>query len=107
MFLGVTGVMIVVSALSPGVGRSLHGRGAAVVLLRPDLREQMMMGDAGANPLGAATGLATVLVFAPSVRVAVLVVLLALNLASEWVSFSQVIERTPPLRYMDRLGRRD
>lgn len=107
VFLGVTGVMIVVSALSPGLAGLCTVAGAAVVLLRPDLREQMMMGDAGANPLGAATGLATVLVFAPSVRVAVLVVLLALNLASEWVSFSQVIERTPPLRYMDRLGRRD
>ena len=32
------------------------------------------------------------------------VVLAALNLASEAVSFSDVIGRTPPLRWLDRLG---
>ena len=33
-------------------------------------------------------------------------VLAVLNLASEWVSFSEVIDRTPPLRWLDRLGSR-
>jgi hypothetical protein len=32
--------------------------------------------------------------------------LLALNLMSEVVSFSSVIDAVPPLRYLDRLGRR-
>ena len=32
------------------------------------------------------------------------VVLLALNLASEVVSFSRVIDRIPPLRALDRAG---
>ncbi len=31
--------------------------------------------------------------------------LIALNLASEFVSFSRVIERVPPLRWFDQLGR--
>ncbi len=66
----------------------------------------MMLGDAGANPLGATLGLATVLAVSPMTRNWVLVVLLALNLVSERVSFSRVIERVPPLRVIDRAGRR-
>jgi hypothetical protein len=33
-------------------------------------------------------------------------VIIALTLASEKVSFTRVIERTPPLRWLDMLGRR-
>ena len=39
-------------------------------------------------------------------RTGVLIALVALNLASEFVSFSRVIEAVPPLRWFDRLGRR-
>ena len=38
-------------------------------------------------------------------RISVVLVLLALNLASEVVSFSEVIDRVPPRRALDRLGR--
>jgi len=79
--------------------------GATAALLRPDLREQLMLGDTGANVLGATLGLAVVLTTAAPTRTAVLVAVLALNLASERVSFSRVIDRTPPLRVLDRLGR--
>ena len=79
--------------------------GATLALLAPDLRERLMLGDTGANVLGATLGLAVVLTTAASTRTIVLVVLLALNLVSERVSFSRVIDRTPPLRALDRLGR--
>ena len=47
------------------------------------------------------------LVGAVTVRgVVVAVVLAVANLLSEWVSFSAVIDRTPPLRWVDRLGSR-
>ena len=65
----------------------------------------VMLGDAGANPLGAAVGVGVVLACSPGVRVAALVAVGALNLASELVSFTKVIDRTPPLRFLDRLGR--
>lgn len=78
---------------------------AACALLLPDLREQMMQGDTGANVLGSTLGIAVVLTTAPSTRSIVLFVVLGLNLLSERVSFSRVIERTPPLRALDRLGR--
>ena len=74
-------------------------------LLVPDLHERLMLGDTGANVLGSTLGLAVVLTAASSTRSIVLVVVVALNLVSERVSFSAVIDRTPPLRALDRLGR--
>ena len=79
--------------------------GAALGLLWPDLREKVMLGDTGANPLGAALGLGVVLVCAASTRTLVVVALLLLNLASEFVSFSRVIAAVPPLRVLDGVGR--
>ncbi|HRW38680.1 MAG: hypothetical protein KDB04_08780 [Acidimicrobiales bacterium] len=80
--------------------------GGAAGLLRADLAERSMIGDTGANALGAGLGVAAVLVLGPGARAVVAAILLALTLASEVVSFSRVIDRTPPLRAADRLGRR-
>jgi UDP-N-acetylmuramyl pentapeptide phosphotransferase/UDP-N-acetylglucosamine-1-phosphate transferase len=79
--------------------------GAALALLRDDLHERLMLGDAGANVLGGVIGLAVVLSTAPSVRTVVLIAVAALNLLSELVSFSAVIDRIGPLRVLDRAGR--
>jgi UDP-GlcNAc:undecaprenyl-phosphate/decaprenyl-phosphate GlcNAc-1-phosphate transferase len=96
-------------AVAAGVDERMVGpaviAGATLALLWPDLRERLMLGDTGANVLGATLGLAVVLTTAASTRTTVLVVVLALNLLSERVSFSRVIDRTPPLRLLDRLGR--
>jgi UDP-N-acetylmuramyl pentapeptide phosphotransferase/UDP-N-acetylglucosamine-1-phosphate transferase len=81
--------------------------GGALALLLDDLHERMMLGDTGANLLGGVLGLAVVGTGAPAARLAVLGVLFLLNLVSEWVSFSAVIERVPPLRVLDRAGRRE
>jgi UDP-N-acetylmuramyl pentapeptide phosphotransferase/UDP-N-acetylglucosamine-1-phosphate transferase len=78
--------------------------GAAVGLLREDLRERLMLGDAGANALGAAVGLGFVIATTPSTRLVVLLVLVGLSAANEVVSFSKVIDRVGPLRALDRLG---
>lgn len=78
--------------------------GAALGLLRADLQERLMLGDTGANLLGAVLGLGVVLETSRPVRTAVLVALIVLNLAAERVSFSRVIASAPPLRYLDRLG---
>ena len=79
--------------------------GAAAALLVDDLHERLMLGDTGANVLGAVMGLGVVLACSPGTRLVVLVVLVALNLASEVVSFSRVIDAVPPLRALDRAGR--
>lgn len=95
-----------------GAGRGRSGRalGAAALIpaaaaLVPDLREHGMLGDAGANALGAAVGLAVTRRTTPPVRLGLLAGVAALTLASERVSFSAVIDRTPPLRALDRWGR--
>ena len=80
--------------------------GAAFGLFGDDLRERLMLGDTGANVIGAVLGLAVVLGTRESTRLIVMVVLIALNVAAELVSFSSVIDRVPPLRAFDRAGRR-
>jgi hypothetical protein len=80
--------------------------GAGAALAGPDLQERGMLGDTGANVLGGAVGLGAVVALGHGSVVVVVVVLVALNAASEWVSFSGVIDRTPPLRWLDRLGSR-
>ncbi len=81
--------------------------GAAAALLPADLGERVMLGDAGANALGALLGLAAVhRLPSRGARAALLAGLTALTGASEVVSFTAVIERTPPLRALDALGRR-
>lgn len=79
--------------------------GAGLGLLRGDLREAHMLGDTGANALGAALGAATVVVAGPGARQVTALVLLALTLLSEVVSFSRIIGAVPPLRLLDRVGR--
>jgi UDP-N-acetylmuramyl pentapeptide phosphotransferase/UDP-N-acetylglucosamine-1-phosphate transferase len=80
--------------------------GATLAVLPADLGERVMLGDAGANPLGALLGLRLAAGAGRGRRTALLAVVVALNLASERVSFTKVIEATPGLRALDRLGRR-
>ncbi len=79
--------------------------GAAVALLPQDLRERAMLGDAGANALGALLGVSAAHLNRP-VRIGLLAGVTTLNLASEFVSFTKVIQSTPALNFIDRLGRR-
>ena len=85
--------------------------GASSALLREDLRERGMLGDGGANAAGALLGTALVAGTAATgwrgsaVRGSALAALLGLTLASERVSFTGVIERSPVLRRLDALGR--
>jgi UDP-N-acetylmuramyl pentapeptide phosphotransferase/UDP-N-acetylglucosamine-1-phosphate transferase len=80
--------------------------GAAAALLVDDLHERLMLGDTGANVLGGVVGLGLVLACSPTTRLVALAVVAALNLVSEVVSFSRVIDTVPPLRALDRAGRR-
>lgn len=79
--------------------------GAAAALLPADLAERTMLGDTGANGLGALVGVGLVLGASRRRLVALLLGLGAFTAASEVVSFSSVIDRVPPLRWLDRLGR--
>jgi len=79
--------------------------GAAAAVLWPDLRERGMLGDAGANLLGFLAGAEVVRRLPePWLPVAAFIVV-ALNLVAETVTFTRTIDRIPPLRWFDRLGR--
>ena len=78
--------------------------GAAAALLTEDLDERAMLGDAGANALGAMLGTAAAITLPRAARVTVLAAIAGLTAASEVVSFTKVIERTSPLRWLDMLG---
>ena len=64
-----------------------------------------MLGDCGANALGAGVATAGAATLPRPARLLALAGVVALNLASERVSFTSVIERTPWLRALDQLGR--
>ncbi len=80
--------------------------GAAAASLPDDLGEVGMLGDTGANALGAGIGLALVATTGTAGTAAWLAAIVALTLASEKVSFSKVIDSNGALRWVDQLGRR-
>jgi UDP-N-acetylmuramyl pentapeptide phosphotransferase/UDP-N-acetylglucosamine-1-phosphate transferase len=101
------GAIAAVPLLAGPAGGLVAGpAGAAAALLPADLDEEIMLGDTGANALGALIGLAAVRRTGPWGRAALLSGLVALTAASEKVSFTKVIEATPGLRELDALGRR-
>ncbi|WP_188193843.1 hypothetical protein [Nonomuraea sp. SYSU D8015] len=80
--------------------------GAAAALLPDDLGERAMLGDAGANALGALLGLAAVTRLGRPGRYVLLGTVAALTAASEKISFTKVIAGNPVLNRLDMLGRR-
>lgn len=79
--------------------------GCAAGALPADLAGRAMLGDCGANPLGALVGLGLMRTLPPRGRLAAALGLTALTLLSERVSFTEVIAATPWLRRLDELGR--
>jgi UDP-N-acetylmuramyl pentapeptide phosphotransferase/UDP-N-acetylglucosamine-1-phosphate transferase len=94
-------------ALSTLDGRAVSAgaAGAAAALLGDDLGERTMIGDSGANAIGAVLGVAAAARTGTVGRAVLLAALAALTAASERVSFTAVIEANPGLRALDRLGR--
>jgi UDP-GlcNAc:undecaprenyl-phosphate/decaprenyl-phosphate GlcNAc-1-phosphate transferase len=101
----VLAVLVLAAGAEPELAGVALAVGAGAGLIMADLRERLMLGDAGANVLGAVLGLGVVLSCSPGVRTGVLVAVALLNLASERVSFSRVINAVPPFRALDRFGR--
>jgi UDP-GlcNAc:undecaprenyl-phosphate GlcNAc-1-phosphate transferase len=70
-----------------------------------DLRERVMLGDTGANLLGALAGLWLVLTLSGTGQLVALALLAAITLYGELRSISGLLERTPGLRRLDSWGR--
>jgi hypothetical protein len=69
------------------------------------LRERAMLGDSGSNVIGALIGIWLVTTLSDPGRLVALGVLAALTVYGEFRSISAAIERIPPLRWLDSLGR--
>jgi hypothetical protein len=94
------------AARATGLAAVAAPAGAALALLPADLAEQAMLGDAGANALGALLGAAAARSLPRGARLGLLAGIAALTVASEKVSFTKVIAACPPLNWLDMLGRR-
>jgi len=104
---GKAGVLAAAATLGgPAGGLAAGPLGATLAVLPDDLGERVMLGDSGANALGALLGLRLAAIPTRGPRTVLLAGITALTLASEKVSFTRVIEATPGLRELDRLGRR-
>jgi UDP-N-acetylmuramyl pentapeptide phosphotransferase/UDP-N-acetylglucosamine-1-phosphate transferase len=97
--LGVAGTGTGYSPLAAG------SAGGAVLALFADLREWAMLGDAGSNVLGFIVGIGLFLSLTTTGLLLGLAVLVLVHVISETITLSRVIERTPPLRWLDELGR--
>lgn len=79
--------------------------GPVFAVWRFDLGERGMLGDSGANAMGAVAG-ALISVSLPLWALALYAAaVLALNAIAEKISFSAVIEKTAALKWLDSLGR--
>jgi UDP-GlcNAc:undecaprenyl-phosphate/decaprenyl-phosphate GlcNAc-1-phosphate transferase len=69
------------------------------------LGERAMLGDTGSNLVGAVAGVWLLTVLGGDGRLIALGIVLALTIYGELRSISVTIERVPPLRWLDSLGR--
>ncbi len=103
---GVTALVLAPGAAGPYRSLAVAVGATVAAELPADLGERSMLGDTGANALGAAIG--TVLCGrSRRLRLVALTLVAGLTALSEKVSFSAVIAGNPLLRRLDQLGRRD
>jgi UDP-GlcNAc:undecaprenyl-phosphate GlcNAc-1-phosphate transferase len=69
------------------------------------LRERAMLGDTGSNLVGALAGVSLLLTLSADARLVALAIVGALTIYGEFRSISAAIDRVPPLRWLDSLGR--
>jgi hypothetical protein len=69
------------------------------------LRERAMLGDTGSNLIGAVAGVWLLTNLGGDGRLIALAIVLALTIYGELRSISAAVERVPPLRWLDSLGR--
>ena len=80
--------------------------GAVLAYWPIDLSAKGMLGDTGANFLGIVLGISLAMQNNMWMKGIYVLIFLLLNLASEKVSFSKVIEQNAALRFLDDIGRR-
>jgi hypothetical protein len=99
--------VLLIYLLTGGPGSLLAGigLGAAAGVLGGDLKGRWMLGDTGANLVGALTGLSLIMVLPWAGRIAAFLALVFLNLAGELWSLNRIIQGNLFLRVLDNWGR--
>jgi UDP-GlcNAc:undecaprenyl-phosphate GlcNAc-1-phosphate transferase len=77
----------------------------ALVVGAYDVREMVMMGDAGSNVVGALAGWWMLLVMSTAAQIVALIALIAITIYGEFRSISELVDRVPLLRRLDSVGR--
>jgi hypothetical protein len=94
------------STAEGGANTAVAISSAAAAAMADDLDGKTMLGDCGANALGALLGLSYISRTGPVGRHLALAGVVALIGTSEKVSFTKVIAETPVLRQLDEMGRK-
>jgi len=100
---GVTAIALAPGSSGPYRGLVLTTGATIVAALPADLAERSMLGDTGANALGAMVG-SVLCGRSRRLRVVALAIVAGLTALSEKVSFSAFIDGSPALSRLDRLG---
>jgi hypothetical protein len=101
-------IVVWVASSDPGVKWvSAAAVGAGVGIMPLDLAERGMLGDAGANPIGLLAGLGLVLILPTWGVLLGAGIAAVLQVAAETITISRLLEAVPPVRWFDRLGRRN
>lgn len=103
--------MVAVVAVSRDLGDAfvpyaLSVGAVALVLFPGDLKGKYMLGDAGSNVLGATVGMGLAVGLGAWWRLGLLILVVALNVLSEKISFSRLIAKSRALSWLDALGRK-
>ena len=79
--------------------------GILIRYLPMDLKAKAMMGDIGSNALGISLGVYCAMTHDLKSKIVYLTILIGIHMISEFVSFSNIIEKNKFLRFIDKLGR--
>jgi UDP-GlcNAc:undecaprenyl-phosphate GlcNAc-1-phosphate transferase len=69
------------------------------------LRERAMLGDTGSNLVGALAGISLLVTLGDTARLVALAIVVSLTIYGEFRSISAAVDRLPPLRWLDSIGR--
>lgn len=79
--------------------------GILFIYLPIDLKAKAMMGDVGSNTMGITLGIYCALTQSIQVKIIYMLILIAIHILAEKVSFSKIIENNRLLKFLDDLGR--